>query len=143
MKKVLFVIALLIDSLINLVQAESLITPQFKVNRVYDGDTFFIDIIRCDIDVLCKNLSIRVRGIDAPEMVARCSDEMEKAKEARRYLSGKLNSAANVELAYLDRDAYFRIDATVLVDGVDIADEMVERGIARQYSGGKRGSWCN
>ena len=64
---------------------ETIVGPVFaKVINVYDGDT---------IEVLAKvwpghqiNVRVRIRGIDAPEMRAKCSEERFAALSARDRL---------------------------------------------------------
>lgn len=138
-------VAVICACVIDAANAESLIMPQFKIIRVIDGDTFVIDIEskHCDIDVLCKNLSVRVRGIDTPELHGKCYDERQKAKEAAQYLASRINRSESIELRQLIRDARFRIDADVFADGVDITGEVIELGLARLYDGkSKRLGWC-
>jgi len=37
---------------------------------------------------------------------------------------------------------YFRIISNVIVDGKDLAAILIKKGLAVQFSGGKRQSWC-
>ena len=68
-----------------------------KVNSVYDGDTF-----RVDIDVLPpiigKNIAIRVNGVDTPEIRGKCQYEKDLALEARDFVRGKLANAKEIKL---------------------------------------------
>ena len=93
--------------------------PDVKVSRllrVIDGDTF-----RCDIDehsaIAGKNISIRLRGINTPELRSKDSEERKSANLEKQRLSDLLNSARVIELRNIDRDKYFRIDADVYIDG--------------------------
>lgn len=93
--------------------------PDVKVSRllrVIDGDTF-----ACDIDehsaIAGKNISIRLRGINTPEMRSRNEEERKFANLEKQRLSDLLNHARVIELRNIDRDKYFRIDADVYIDG--------------------------
>ena len=93
--------------------------PDVKVSRllrVIDGDTF-----RCDIDehsaIAGKNISIRLRGINTPELKSRNPEERKSANLEKQRLSDLLNNARVIELRNIDRDKYFRIDADVYIDG--------------------------
>ena len=93
--------------------------PDVKVSRllrVIDGDTF-----RCDIDehsaIAGKNISIRLRGINTPELRSRNPEERKSANLEKQRLSDLLNNARVIELRNIDRDKYFRIDADVYIDG--------------------------
>ena len=112
-----------------------------KVNSVYDGDTF-----RVDIDVLPpiigKNIAIRVNGVDTPEIRGKCQYEKNLALKARDFVRAKLANAKEIKLTNLQRGKYFRVVANVLVDGVSLEQELLDNELAYEYSGGKKLSWC-
>jgi endonuclease YncB( thermonuclease family) len=112
-----------------------------QVLRVIDGDTFEARVrIWPGMDVTTK---VRLRGIDAPEMHARCDDERAKALAARDALAQILNQGA-VGIAQVGQDKYGgRVDAEVsTASTTDVSAVMLSRGLARRYSGGRRQSWC-
>ena len=81
-----------------------------------DGDTF-----RCDIDkhtpIAGKNISIRLRGINTPELKSKAPELRKSAYEEKERLERLLTSAKVIELRNLGRDKYFRINADVYIDG--------------------------
>lgn len=81
-----------------------------------DGDTF-----ACDIDehsaIAGKNISIRLRGINTPELRSGNPEERKSANLEKQRLSDLLTNALVIELRNIDRDKYFRIDADVYIDG--------------------------
>jgi len=87
-----------------------------RLLRVIDGDTFV-----CDIDehsaIAGKNISIRIRGINTPELRAKDPEERKFADIEKQRLSKLLHSARVIELRNIGRDKYFRIDADVYLDG--------------------------
>jgi micrococcal nuclease len=92
--------------------------PDVKVTRllrVIDGDTF-----ACDIDehsaIAGKNISIRLRGINTPELRSKNEEERKSAILEKQRLSDLLYNAQDIELRNLGRDKYFRIDADVYID---------------------------
>jgi len=107
---------------------------------VYDGDTF-----TCDIDglhpLIGESISIRIRGIDAPEMKDERSDIREKSIQARDYLRRRLVTAEKIELRHLERDKYFRILADVYVNEILISRELVAKKLAKPYDGGTKSLW--
>jgi micrococcal nuclease len=112
-----------------------------EVLRVLDGDTFEARVrIWPGMDVTTK---VRLRGIDAPEMHARCGDERAKALAARDALAQILNEGA-VGIAQVRQDKYGgRVDAEVsTASSADVSAIMLSRGLARRYSGGRRAGWC-
>jgi micrococcal nuclease len=101
----------------------------------YDGDT-----IRSP-----QGVTIRIANIDTAERAPRCQcrTECDAAEAATAYVRASLRLAGVVELRpYVrDRDKYGRTLAYVLVDGKDLGNELVSRGLARKWEGRRR-SWC-
>lgn len=96
-----------------------------------DGDT-----IQCGAD------RVRIMGLDAPEMQARCPEELRLAVAAAARLRELL--AEGVTLQPQGRDRYDRMLAVVLDrEGNDLALILIREGLAREYHGrGPRGGWC-
>ncbi|MFI4912084.1 MAG: thermonuclease family protein [Sedimentisphaeraceae bacterium JB056] len=111
-----------------------------EIISVYDGDTF-----RCNIDglpdIIGKNISIRIRGIDTPEMKDKNPYIQARAIDAREFAKRKLLSAETVELKNIDRGKYFRILADVYVDKENLSEMMLKAGLANPYDGGTKQSW--
>ena len=87
-----------------------------QVLRVKDGDSLVVDSGGYQVDV-------RLAGIDAPESRQPSGDE------ARSVLSS-LVAGKEIELRLVGGDAYRRVVAHILVDGIDVNAEMVRRGLA-------------
>lgn len=111
-----------------------------KVSRVYDGDTFRAEIAS-EIAVFSP-ISVRIRGIDAPEISGACENEKSAAIAARESLKSKLFTAKKIELVNVAPDKYFRLLADVRADNLDLGSYQVLGGHARRYTGGKREGWC-
>lgn len=107
----------------------------------YDGDTCTVNLT-CVPAVFGRNLPVRLRGIDAPEINGKCDQEKAKAMAAREYLKFRMKSAKALVLTNAGRDKYFRLDVTIMADGVNLNDDMVAMGFARTYDEKQRGSWC-
>jgi len=75
-------------------------------------------------------------------MKGKCPQEIAGAIAAKNYLTGQVMNSQDIALHNPTRDKYFRINAHVLVSGVDVGADMVSKGLARAYSGGKRDRWC-
>jgi len=111
------------------------------VLRVIDGDTFEARVrVWPGLDVDTK---VRLRGIDAAELHARCSDELAKAQAARTALETIL-AEGGVAISRVGVDKYGgRVDAIVSTRSTaDVSAAMLNGGWARSYDGGRRGSWC-
>jgi endonuclease YncB( thermonuclease family) len=87
---------------------------------------------------------VRLRGIDAPEMKARCEAERDKALAARDALARML-AKGSVGIRNVAQDKYGgRVDADASAAGTaDVGEAIVALGLARRYDGGRRGSWCD
>src|SRR6478609_5340825 len=112
-----------------------------EVLRVLDGDTFEARMrVWPGLDVTTK---VRLRGIDAPEMRARCEDERLKAVAAREALARILAEGA-IAVFRVGQDKYGgRVDAEVsTAQTKDVSAALLAGGFARPYDGGKRASWC-
>jgi endonuclease YncB( thermonuclease family) len=112
-----------------------------EVLRVIDGDTFQARVrVWPGLDVDTK---VRLRGIDAAELHARCDDERIKAEAARAALQAIL-AEGGVAVSQVGVDKYGgRVDASASTRSVaDVSAAMLNGGWARSYSGGRRGAWC-
>jgi len=114
-----------------------------RFDHNYDGDTITFQIPNVH-PLIGKNISVRVFGIDTPEMKGKGPCEKERAKEARDLVGSLLKSAKRVDLANLQRDKYFRILAEVMVDGSALSQKLIAAKLAYPYEGGTKEkiNWC-
>ena len=112
-----------------------------KVSTVYDGDTFYVNINQWP-DIIGNNIAVRLKNVDTPEMKGACYQEILKAREAKKFTVQALRSAKKIELKNMSRDKYFRIDADVFIDDVDLAQELIKHQLGVAYSGGIKPDWC-
>ena len=86
---------------------------------------------------------VRLRGIDAPEMKARCADERVKAEAARDALQAMLDQG-DVAIARIGLDKYGgRVLAEASTRATpDVSVAMLNAGVARRYAGARRETWC-
>ena len=106
-----------------------------------DGDTFWARVQISNGSYI--NFKVRLRRIDAPEMKARCIKEREWALDALEELESILD-AGDIEFHEIRRDKYpDRIAASVsTILTPDVSTAMLDSGLARSYSGGRRETWC-
>lgn len=113
--------------------------------RVIDGDTFVARIhIWFGQEV---TISVRLRGVDAPELAGRCPDETQEAEAARERLTLFLTSGAlTLRDASYDKYGGRIVASATVADPVsgaeDIGQLMLVSGHARPYDGRTRASWC-
>ena len=112
-----------------------------EIIRCYDGDTCTVNLPGVH-PFFGHKISVRIYGIDTPEIRGECGSEKVKARDARDHLLDLIGEADRVDLMGCVRDKYFRIGCTMLLDGKNVGDILIEEGLARHYDGGKRQSWC-
>ncbi|MGB0750188.1 MAG: thermonuclease family protein [Magnetospiraceae bacterium] len=108
--------------------------------RVYDGDTFTADATPWPKVTI--RVSVRLRGVDTPELRGKCEAEKAKARAARDALKELLQSAP-VTITNIERGKYAgRVVADVWAGDVNAAEVLIAEGLGRPYDGGKRVGWC-
>jgi len=111
---------------------------------IYDGDTFKVTVPDWP-DIVGHEISIRIRGIDTPEIRGKCEAEKLLAIMARDRVALWLETHPVIELRNIGRCKYFRIIADVIdIDsGISLGDLLIEEGYANPYDGRKKNSnWC-
>ncbi len=111
--------------------------------RNYDGDTITFQIPGVH-PIIGRDISVRVFGIDTPEMKGKAPCEVARAREAKDLVTRLLQSARNIELRNIQRDKYFRILAEVVADGISVSERLIDAKLAYPYDGGtkRRVNWC-
>ena len=110
--------------------------------RNYDGDTVTFNLPELH-PIIGEKISIRVNGIDTPEINGKCEKEKYDAKQAQQMVADILKDAEQIVLRNMERGKYFRIAADVIVDGESLGDMLIEAGMAVRYDGGKKThKWC-
>ncbi len=108
------------------------------ISRVIDGDT---------VRLSCPDGtggSARLMGFDTPETFRpRCAAEEALGRKATAYLRRRIAAATSIRAIGGGRDKYDRLLIRLFIDGEDLASDMVARGLAVRYSGGRRIDWCS
>lgn len=114
----------------------------YRGNYAYDGDTIYVAIPGLPEEI--ANMSVRVRGVDTPEMRGKCESEKQLAQKARDYARNRLKAATSVQFCEPEWGRYGgRVVASVRVDGSPLDLELIANGLARPYDGKtKRQPWC-
>ncbi len=112
-----------------------------RVGTVIDGDSFKVDIDEWPA-ILGKGVTVRINGIDTPELRGKCPYEKQLAREAKQFSVSVLRAGSRVELRNIRRGKYFRVIADVFVDGVDLGRVLLKKKLAKSFQG-RRSRWCN
>ena len=112
-----------------------------KIDRVYDGDTFFAHV-KGHRPIDKQPVGIRIRGIDTPEMRDKNPRIKKKALKAKELAIEEITNARQVHLYNVNtKDKYGRLLATVFCDRRDLAKILIEKKLAKSYDGGKKSKW--
>ena len=116
--------------------------PKIKkciVISVYDGDTITIASKLPYKNSPLYRWSLRIYGIDCPEMKSHNENEKEIAKIAQKTLENQILNKT-ITLENLKYDKYGRLLAKVYYDGKSISDMMIDKRLAVEYFGKKKES---
>jgi len=109
-----------------------------RVIKVYDGDTITIASKLPFIESPLYRLSVRLNGIDTPEIKGKTEDEKNAAKKARDALSGLILNKY-VSLQNIQSEKYGRILADVYIEdngnNIHINQWMIDNRYAVSYEG--------
>lgn len=117
------------------------------VERVYDGDTFYINLPGLP-PVFGEGLPIRLLNIDTPELRSRCrtpelkAEEKRRGRAARDALIEKLAGGGVIRVQSLERGSFFRVVADVYLDDLWLNEWMVDEGHAVPALDGTSVDWC-
>lgn len=118
--------------------AQPLTSNFYKVQlgKVIDGDTFKV-YLACNYKLFCRGVSVRVRGIDTPELTSKDPDTKERARQAksftREFLTGR-----KITLKSCTKDKYFRLLCDVYADRESLSAALLSKNLAVPYNGGTK-----
>ena len=84
--------------------------------RNYDGDTITFNLPGLH-PIIGEKISIRINGIDTPEIRGKCEKEKYDAQQTKEMVADILKDAERIDLKNIERGKYFRIVADVFVEG--------------------------
>jgi len=116
----------------------------FNVSRVVDGDTVEFEAKFLPPPLKSK-LSLRIFGVDTPEKSFRAQCEKEKQMgDAATEFTKKFVADAKTTLVELkDWDKFGgRVLGDIIADGKSLRAALIKNGLAREYYGDKKQSWC-
>jgi micrococcal nuclease len=106
------------------------------VIKVYDGDTITI-LYENESDKKVYKGSVRLRGIDTPELRTKNTIEKEIALKAKLEMSN-LVYKKYVKLENIDYDKYGRILADIYIKNINVSEYMVNKRLGVKYDGGTK-----
>lgn len=112
-----------------------------RVLRVIDGDTVLVRArIWLGQDV---ETSVRLLGIDTPEKRGKCDRERQAAEKAESFTTAILSDEW-ISLHDVIADKYGKrvVARIVTAQGEDLGALLLAKGLAREYGGRTKQSWC-
>ena len=117
------------------------LVSEWKVKKVVDGDT--IKVWHNTVPKHLEVVNVRLAGLDTPELRGKCDREKELAIKAKELIEETLNSANKVRFDVIDRGKYGRYLVVVHADTININKLLIDKGLAYEYYGGTKQSWCD
>ena len=108
-----------------------------KVIKVYDGDTITVAAYLPESNKQVYKFSVRLRGIDSPELRGSSATEKKHAIVARDALSERILDKY-VNIKNVSTEKYGRLLADVYFEETNMNDWMVSNNYAVEYDGGTK-----
>jgi micrococcal nuclease len=115
------------------------------VIKVYDGDTITIASKLPYISSPLYRFSVRLNGIDCPEIKSKDENEKQCAQIAKKEMSDLILNKI-VTLKNVQTEKYGRILADVYIGDLHLNNHMIEKRLAISYDGGTKinpSNWMN
>ena len=119
-------------------------TYDAEVLRVSDGDTIVIAAPYLPAP-LKPQLAVRIYGVDTPEKGwrAQCPEEDKQAQKASKYTKDLIAGGKKIQVTLYAWDKFGgRVLGDIVVDGQSVRQGLISNGLAREYYGDKKESWC-
>lgn len=116
-----------------------------QVVRVSDGDTIVIAAPFLPAP-LKPELAVRIYGVDTPEKGARaqCKSEADRAMLASNYTKHLIANGQKIQVVLYGWDKFGgRVLGDIIVNGQSVRQGLIANGLAREYYGDAKKSWCN
>lgn len=108
-----------------------------KVIKVYDGDTITIAAVLPYEDSILYRFSVRINGIDCPEIRTKDKNEKACAIMAKNLIMEKAMDKI-VSLENVQTEKYGRLLADVICDGESLGEMLLNMRLAIKYDGGTK-----
>ena len=121
------------------------VTYDAQIIRVTDGDTVVIAAPFLPAP-LKPELAVRVYGVDTPEKGFRgqCDSEKQRGEAASVFTKGLINASQQRQVVLYGWDKFGgRVLGDIIVNGQSVRAGLIQNGLAREYYGDAKQSWCN
>jgi endonuclease YncB( thermonuclease family) len=121
------------------------VTYDAKIVRVSDGDTIVVAAPYLPAP-LKPELAVRIYGVDTPEKGhrAQCPAEAAAAERASAWTKTLVTNGRQHQVILYKWDKFGgRVIGDIVVDGVSVRRGLIAAGLAREYYGDAKTSWCS
>lgn len=110
-----------------------------RVVKVYDGDTITVatNVVNEITSDIFYRFSVRIRGVDCPEIRSKSDSEKECSKIARKAVLDTVYHKI-VTLENVSYDKYGRILADVSIGDISISKMLIDKRLGVPYNGGSK-----
>jgi endonuclease YncB( thermonuclease family) len=119
-------------------------TYDAQIIRVSDGDTIVIAAPFLPAP-LKPQLAVRIYGVDTPEKGhrAQCPKEAQMGEMASQYTKQLVQSGQQFQVTLYAWDKFGgRVLGDIIVNGQSVRAGLIANGLAREYYGEAKQSWC-
>ena len=120
------------------------VTYDAQILRVSDGDTVVIAAPFLPAP-LKPELAVRVFGVDTPEKGhrAKCNSEAQRGEQATQFTKNMISKGQKFQVILYGWDKFGgRVLGDILVNGQSVRQGLIANGLAREYYGEAKTSWC-
>ena len=143
--KHLIAIFLLVPALALAQKAPQGVTYDAQIIRVSDGDTIVISAPFLP-KPLKPELAVRIYGVDTPEKGhrAQCPSEAQRGEQASQFTKAMVSRGQTFQVVLYGWDKFGgRVLGDIIVNGQSVRAGLIANGLAREYYGEAKQSWCN
>lgn len=116
-----------------------------NIVRIADGDTVVIEAPWVPAPMK-PQIAVRIFGVDTPEKGWRgqCDKEKAAGEAASVFTKAMIKKGKKIEVILMDWDKFGgRVLGDIVVDGTSLRNELIINGLAREYYGDAKKSWCD
>ena len=121
------------------------VTYDAQILRVSDGDTIVIAAPFLP-QPLKPELAVRIYGVDTPEKGhrAQCPAEAQRGEMATQFTKRLVSTGQQFQVTLYGWDKFGgRVLGDIIVNGQSVRAGLIQNGLAREYYGDAKQSWCN
>ena len=121
------------------------VTYDAQILKVTDGDTVVIAAPFLP-QPLKPQLAVRIYGVDTPEKGhrAKCPSEAQRGEMATQFTKQLVQSGQRFQVTLYGWDKFGgRVLGDIIVNGQSVRAGLIANGLAREYYGDAKQSWCN